>query len=145
MIIHDTNILTFYTHKTLSSYFHAVFIVEEVSANDTDDDRLSPIENEDAEISIPREVLEAVGNGEPVRMASFLFRNKSGLLPERLERSDNTRSALSLPPSLSLSLSSHTHTHTHSLSLPKVCSTLELHDVPGRHGGVTILKILLYN
>ena len=66
-----------------------MFLVEVVSLNDTDDDMFSGVEEEEAEISIPREVLEGVGNGEPVRMASLLFRNMSGLLPERLEGSDN--------------------------------------------------------
>lgn len=67
-----------------------MFVVEEVSLNDTDDG-LSPIDDEDAQIVIPREVLAALGNGESVRMASLLFRNKSGLLPPRLESADNTR------------------------------------------------------
>ena len=66
-----------------------VFQVEEISLNDTDSDMLSGVEEEEAEISIPREVLEGLGNGEPVRMASLLFRNKSGLLPERLEGNNN--------------------------------------------------------
>ena len=56
--------------------------------NDTDD-VLSGVEEEEAEISIPREVLESLGNGESVRMASLLFRNMSGLLPEMLEGADN--------------------------------------------------------
>ena len=67
-----------------------MFQVEEISLNDTDDDMLSGVEEEEAEISIPREVLEGLGNGSQlVRMASLLFRNKSGLLPERLEGNDN--------------------------------------------------------
>ena len=66
-----------------------MFLVEVVSLNDTDDIMFSGVEEEEAEISIPREVLEGVGNEEPVRMASLLFRNMSGLLPERLEGSDN--------------------------------------------------------
>ena len=61
-----------------------------MSLNDFDDDRLSPIVNEDAQISIPREVLAGLVNGERVRMASFLFRNISGLLPPTLE-ADDTR------------------------------------------------------
>ena len=55
------------------------------------DQTISPIVGEDAEISIPREVLEGLGRGERVRMASFLFRNMSGLLPESLEVDDNNR------------------------------------------------------
>ena len=66
-----------------------MFQVEEVSLNDTDD-MFSGVEEEEAEISIPREVLESLGQyGEPVRMASLLFRNMSGLLPQRLEGNDN--------------------------------------------------------
>ena len=37
-----------------------------------------------AEISIPSEVLASQEDGNPIRMASFLFRNMSGLLPQRL-------------------------------------------------------------
>ena len=55
------------------------------------DQTISPIVGEDAQITIPREVLEGLGEGERVRMASFLFRNKSGLLPESLEGADNNR------------------------------------------------------
>ena len=64
-----------------------MFQVEEISLNDTDDVTFSGVEVEGAEIRIPREVLR--GNPNPVRMASLLFRNKSGLLPERLERNEN--------------------------------------------------------
>lgn len=62
--------------------------------SDMDEESLSPIEGEDAEIRIPREVLANVRNGKQVRMASLLFRNKSGLLPARLEDdgNDNSRS-----------------------------------------------------
>lgn len=66
-----------------------MFEVEEVSLNDIEDDTLSGVEAAEAEILIPREVLE--GSEGPVRMASLLFRNKSGLLPERLEGNDNDR------------------------------------------------------
>ena len=61
-----------------------MFQVEEISITDTDD-MFSGVEVEgaDSEICIPREVLR--GNPNPVRMASLLFRNKSGLLPARLE------------------------------------------------------------
>ena len=53
-------------------------------------ERLSSIEGESAEITIPlREVLEGVENGEQVRMAAFLFRNMSGLLPGSLEMTEN--------------------------------------------------------
>jgi hypothetical protein len=68
----------------------AVFHVEEVRA---DKDSLSPIDEDSARISIPREVLEPadVAGGAPVRMASFLFRNMSGLLPESLSDSDGAQ------------------------------------------------------
>ena len=65
-------------------YTCAVFHVEEVSLDDTTE-KISPIEGEIAELNIPREVLEsAAERGASVRMASFLFRNMSGLLPESL-------------------------------------------------------------
>ena len=66
-----------------------MFQVEEISVNDTDndDDTFSGVEAEGAEIRIPREVLRGTAN--PVRMASLLFRNKSGLLPQRLEGNNN--------------------------------------------------------
>ena len=54
------------------------------------DERLSPIEG-DAAISIPREVFGSLGSEGQVRMASFLFRNMSGLLPESLEGVENNR------------------------------------------------------
>ena len=48
-----------------------------------------PISEEGVAIKIPREVL---GSGGPrVRMASFLFRNMSGLLPGSIEGTDDTR------------------------------------------------------
>lgn len=72
----------------LNLLHNPVFQVREISLNDTDDDTFSGVEEEGAEIRIPREVLE--GNSEePVRMASLLFRNMSGLLPERLKGNDN--------------------------------------------------------
>ena len=59
--------------------------VEEMTLNDVSRERVSPIEGEIAEISIPiREVLADAGNEEKVRMATFVFRNMSGLLPESL-------------------------------------------------------------
>ena len=59
--------------------------VEEMTLNDVSRERVSPIEGEIAEISIPiREVLADTGNEEKVRMATFVFRNMSGLLPESL-------------------------------------------------------------
>ena len=62
-----------------------VFHVEELLVNETEETILKPpIEGENAEISIPREVLESARGKTPIRMASFLFRNMSGLLPESL-------------------------------------------------------------
>ena len=47
---------------------------------------LSPIQGEDAEIIVPiREVLSGLEGGIEVRMAAFLFRNMSGLLPDRID------------------------------------------------------------
>ena len=66
----------------------AVFHVEEVRAENLQD-IVSPIDEDSARISIPREVLEgATAEGAPVRMASFLFRNMTGLLPESLSDED---------------------------------------------------------
>jgi hypothetical protein len=53
--------------------------------------RVSPIEEDSARISIPREVVEGAVEGTPVRMASFLYRNMSGLLPESLSNSDGAQ------------------------------------------------------
>ena len=63
------------------------FHVQEVRA-DKNTDRVSPIEDKSATINIPTEVLEGATEEAPVRMASLLFRNMSGLLPESL--SDGT-------------------------------------------------------
>ena len=66
-----------------------VLLVKEVALNDTNE-RIPLIEDAAAGISIPREVLTGiVGGRERVRVASLLFRNMSGLLPERLEGDDN--------------------------------------------------------
>ena len=61
-----------------------VFHVEELLVDETNE-RISPFKGENAEISIPREVLESAERRTPIRIASFLFRNMSGLLPESLE------------------------------------------------------------
>lgn len=58
--------------------------------NETANERMTSFDGESAEISIPiREVLAGVGNGEQIRMASILFRNMSGLLPESLTDDNN--------------------------------------------------------
>ena len=44
------------------------------------------IQEETAGISIPGEVLSGFGEKEQIRVASLLFRNMSGLLPESLPR-----------------------------------------------------------
>ena len=95
-----------------------MFHIDEVSLNDMDDDGiLFGVEEEETEISIPREVLESLGNeAEPVRMVSHLYRNMSGLLPKRLEGNDTDGSAnmnLSDPGFIDMSTHTHTHTHTH--------------------------------
>ena len=58
-------------------------------ANETSE-RIFPIKDENASISIPREVLESTGRGTSIRIASFLFRNMSGLLPESLDIDEGT-------------------------------------------------------
>ena len=66
----------------------AVVHLEDVSLNDTQTGvEYSPIWGElDANIAIPiREVLSGVPSGEEVRMAVFLFRNMSELLPMRID------------------------------------------------------------
>ena len=65
-------------------------LVKEVLVNETDE-RIAPIEGELAEISIPREMLSGLRGNERVRMASFLFKNMSGLLPESLKEDENNR------------------------------------------------------
>ena len=66
-----------------------MFCVEEVSVNETSVATLSPIQGEDAEIIIPiREVLSGLESGEGLRMATLLFRNMSGLLPDRIDYED---------------------------------------------------------
>ena len=67
----------------------AVFQIEELRINEiVNIESHSPIDDEPAEIRIPvREVLSGLESQGPVRMASLLFRNMSGLLPERLEGS----------------------------------------------------------
>ena len=72
------------------SFNLVVFLVEEVSVNEASTaSTLSPIEGEDAKIIIPiREVLEGLDSGSEVRMAALLFRNMSGLLPEKIDYED---------------------------------------------------------
>ena len=66
----------------------SVFRVEEVRAADIVNDSVSPIDEESARISIPREVIEGSAGGALVRMASFLFGNMTGLLPGSLSDED---------------------------------------------------------
>ena len=58
--------------------------------NDIEDEFISGVSEERAKIRIPRIALER-SDRDPVRMASLLFRNMSGLLPERLEGNENDR------------------------------------------------------
>ena len=67
-----------------------VFQIEDVLIDEITEERISPIQGEIAEISIPiREVFASAGNQTLVRMASFLFRNMSRLLSGNLEGADN--------------------------------------------------------
>lgn len=68
-----------------------VFQVKEVSLNDILGDIIPGVEEANAGIGIPREVLGSLDNEDRIRMASLLFRNMSGLLPERLEGNNNHR------------------------------------------------------
>ena len=77
-------------HDTYSTYSHAVLQVKEISLNEESPARdvFPNVDEEDVEISISRSnVLR--GTKQSVRMASLLFINMSGLLPERLEGSAN--------------------------------------------------------
>ena len=66
---------------------HAVLRVKQMHTNTMDEKfNMSLIEDEDAEIYVPREVISGQEADEQVRVASFLHRNMSGLLPERLGR-----------------------------------------------------------
>ena len=71
-------------------FFDEVVQVAEISVNDVNE-TISFMPNEELDtvnigISVPSEVISGLGeNGERVRMASFLYRNMSGLLPETLE------------------------------------------------------------
>ena len=66
-----------------------VFQIEEVLVNETDE-RISLIEGEKAEVSVPREVWSGLSESDRVRVAFLLFRNVSGLLPEHLPSEENT-------------------------------------------------------
>lgn len=55
-------------------------------------EEISPIERENSQITIPKEVFDGIRRGNRIRMVSFLFTNMSGLLPERLDDSlDNNK------------------------------------------------------
>ena len=68
---------------------HAVFRIEEVLVNDTNE-MISLIEGENAEINVPREVWSGLEGSDRVRVASLLFPNVSGMLPEHLPNKENT-------------------------------------------------------
>jgi hypothetical protein len=70
-----------------------VFLVQEISLNDIEGEFIFGVSEERAKIRIPRIVLER-SDQDPVRMVSLLFRNMSGLLPERLEGNKNDRLVL---------------------------------------------------
>ena len=69
---------------------NTVLFTDELLVKEIDDKRISPIEGEQAKISIPiGELLGGVGNETQIRIASLLFRNMSGLLPASLEEVDS--------------------------------------------------------
>ena len=77
------------SHGSQNHSISVVFLVEEVSVNEASVATLSPIQGEDAEIIIPiREVLKGLESGAEVKMAALLFRNMSGLLPDRIRYED---------------------------------------------------------
>lgn len=60
------------------------------------DDRQTPIKTDTAEISIPiGEIMGNAGDVEMIKVASYLFNNMSGLLPEGLNTEYNNRLVLS--------------------------------------------------
>lgn len=60
-------------------------LIREIFINETDE-RIPLIQDENAKRSIPREaLLSCAGEREQIRVASLLFRNMSGFLPDRLE------------------------------------------------------------
>ena len=79
-------------HEVTETLHNPVFLVREISLSDIVDEFIpGVVDPEDrARIRIPREVLEgSLSDQDPVRMVSLLFRNMSGLLPERLEGNEN--------------------------------------------------------
>ena len=80
-------------HEVTETLHKPVFLVREISLSDIVDEFIPGVVDpeERARIRIPRVVLEG-SDQDPVRMASLLFRNMSGLLPERLEGNENDRS-----------------------------------------------------
>ena len=69
------------------SPLHTDLLFKEVLANTTTSstDLITLIDDDAARISIPREVFRGLDEARPVRVASFLYRNMSGLLPQSLE------------------------------------------------------------
>lgn len=60
------------------------------------DDRQTPIKTDTAEISIPiGEIVGNTGDVKMIKVASYLFNNMSGLLPEGLNTVYNNRLVLS--------------------------------------------------
>ena len=72
-----------------------MFHVEETEVSESTEG-ISPIERENAQINVPREVLSGVRRGEMVRMTSLLFRNMSGILPEMVNNSAANRLVVNL-------------------------------------------------
>lgn len=63
-------------------YIHAVVFVHEKFVK-------KPIEEENAEIELPNEVVK--GGVQGLKMASFFFKNMSGQLPDSVNNTDSNR------------------------------------------------------
>ena len=69
---------------------HAVILVREVLVTRSGPSEAIPLIEEDtAGISIPREVFSGLSGGQNVRVASVLYRNMTGFLPEYLTEDDS--------------------------------------------------------
>ena len=72
-------------------HLHAVILVQEVLVSNADE-VITLIEEEAAGISIPREVFSSLKEKQRVRVASTLFRNMTGFLPESLKEETSNAS-----------------------------------------------------
>ena len=60
-------------------------MITSTTTSSTDSELFTLIDNNAARISIPREVFHGLEVAQQVRVASFLYRNLSGFLPQSLE------------------------------------------------------------